>query len=363
MEKLISLAYANKTKQIIEILEKNPSINVNEDPRFIGNICDNNNLVLLRYLLEESILNTPVDIHAGGEMALCCAIYNKQSKTNLEMVKYLLTSPSLKEHSNLFFEVNKEYRAFIFLFKLKEYESSLLLIDYLGKEYAIERKNSEIYEILMDYADADELREQNCKNLISAINNEQDEKYKKELQDVFKKCLTKYTYSEEMLDYLMFDYAKKHKEIPIYDYLLKYSHKKDKYYYNHMNKNLIVLFEKEEDYELKEKFKNGLKNNLATFDVTEKMLNFLMLEYGVKNSDMEIYEDIVKKSYYKDNEFNNYIKNNLISLLERKNSPELHEQLEMALKKIDSKIYIKYLLHKDLNKNLEIGASIKINKI
>lgn len=217
IKNLVRLAYENKTKEIINLLEHDNTIDLNQNTYFIMNVCDNNNMELLQYLLETVNLKNPIDIHAGHEMILCCSIYNKQGETNLEMLKYVLTSPNLKEHSNILYQVESEHTAFKFLFKLKKYEDSLVGIRYLTKEYAIEKKNAEIYSLLTKYSDDKDLSDEILENLIKAIEKTEDNDFKIVLQDKLKFLLMDNDYSENMIDKLMFEFAPKYKSLHIYD--------------------------------------------------------------------------------------------------------------------------------------------------
>lgn len=183
--KLVSAAYNNDLTLIKELLTS-PKLKthaqINNDSRFIGNICSNRDIETLRYVLTSPELKEHVDIHTDSERALCCAIY----EGDIPMIKYLLTSPELKEHSNLYFKHKNYSIVFESIFEVNDFPNKVKLIDYFTLDYAVEKKDAKIFLKLTEYADDIDLEDQITINLCNIIEKEQDKSHQAELKQILK---------------------------------------------------------------------------------------------------------------------------------------------------------------------------------
>jgi hypothetical protein len=185
-EELNGAAFENDFKYI-KILLTSPKLKlhaqINFDSRTLGFICSNKDLKTLKYVLTSPELKEYADIHLDDERALCCAIY----VGDIPMIKYLLTSPELKEHSNLYHkDGNNDDICFQWIFKVPAFETSAKIVDYLTLEYAKEKKDTQIFLKLTEYADDIDIEEQITNNLFALIIKEKDESYQLELKKVLK---------------------------------------------------------------------------------------------------------------------------------------------------------------------------------
>jgi hypothetical protein len=183
--KLVSAAYDNDLSLIKELLTS-PKLKIkaqiNADSRFIGNICSNGDLNTLKYVLTSPELKEHANIHLDSERALACAIY----EADIPMVKYLLFSPEIKEHGDLYYKNNGEYTNIEYIFKVRAFDKSAILIDYFTLEYAIEKKDAKIYKELFEYSDDSDLRKQIIDNWISNIVKEKNQIHQHELKVLLK---------------------------------------------------------------------------------------------------------------------------------------------------------------------------------
>lgn len=195
-EKLSSAAFNNDFELIKELLTS-PKLKlyaqINSNPHFLGNICcgndpigtsikSRNNIDILRYVFTSPDLKEHADIHIDNERALCCAIYS----VDIPMIKYLLTSPELKEHSNLYHTYGYSDVVFESIFKVREFEKSNKLIEYFTLDYAIKTKDVKVYRKLFDSADNSDSEELIKYNLLANLMNEEDESHKETLIEVLK---------------------------------------------------------------------------------------------------------------------------------------------------------------------------------
>lgn len=279
------MAFSDNTSTIKALLEKNKNLDLNQDSRFIGNVCANNNMLLLKYLLEEYQTTYPIDIHLDHERALCCAIYNKQSETNLEMVKYLLTSPNISEHSNLFNEDYFNHFVFQYIFKLKAYESSLVMIDYLTLEFAPQIKNEMIYPLLIQYSDSTEFNDQIIKNLITNIDEEENKTYKTKLELTLCELLKKSSLSSQMIDHLTLEVSSNKRESFIFSSLFynPINEENEPNYKQQITHNLLAVLynEKESQYKLNlEKILISISSELYEKYCLKNQLNERLVSNG-----------------------------------------------------------------------------------
>lgn len=282
---LVDLAFSNNSEAIKTLLKQDKNIDLNQDSRFIGNVCANNNMSLLKYLLEEYQTAHPIDIHLDHERALCCAIYNNKSETNLDMVKYLLTSPNISEHSNLFNKYYSDYLVFQYIFKLKAYESSLVMINYLTLEFAHQIKNDIIYPLLIQYSDSTEFNDQIIKNLITSIDKEENKTYKAKLELTLCELLKESSLSSQMIDYLTLEVSSNKRESFIFSSLFNnpINEENEPNYKQQIIHNLLAVLynEKESQYKLNlEKILISISSELYEKYCLKNQLNEQLVSNG-----------------------------------------------------------------------------------
>lgn len=279
LDQLLQLSYYNKTQAFINSIHENNTINLNKDCRIVGNICGNNNMELLRFLLEGNNLKVPINLHLDSERALCCAINNKFSQSNVEMVKYLLTSPTLNDHSNLYYEHQGTHLAFEYIFTLHAYESSYPIIDYLTLEFAPSQKDVQVFKLLSKYSDTQELNDRILYNLIQIRDKESDIDYQQELNKTFYLILKKQNYTPKTIDDLTLNYSVKNKDSKVFQNLCEdiYVEKFDA----HLANNLIIVLEQEKESYYKRELTNILQEkypeHYQTYQFKHKLENELSI--------------------------------------------------------------------------------------
>lgn len=183
-ERLVEAALRNDLPLIKDLLSSpNLSLHaqINGDTRFIGNICFNGDLNTLRYVLTSPELKEHADIHWGCERGLICAVH----KGDVPMVKYLLTSPEIKDHANLHFQDESGKHTVIeYVFTARTFEQSEKLVEYFTSEYAVEKKDIQVYKNLLKYSDDSDFEHQIANNIMINLTNEKDEGHQKELLDL-----------------------------------------------------------------------------------------------------------------------------------------------------------------------------------
>ena len=102
------------------------------------NACSYGQIDIVKYLLTSPDLKQHADIHARNDSALSCAC----NKGHLDLVIYLLTSSYLKEHANIYAQYDN---AFIGTVE----NGHLDIIHYFIFDYQIE-KTKDIEEYLVD---------------------------------------------------------------------------------------------------------------------------------------------------------------------------------------------------------------------
>jgi hypothetical protein len=187
LNSLLGQAAFNNDLEIMKYLltssELNQHAEINSNYNILACICANGDLETLRYVLTSPDLKEHANIHLDDEQALNSAI----GAGHISIVKYLLTSSELKEHSNLYFKYKKCFLAFENIFEVNDFTDKVKLLDYFTLDYAVEKKDVNLFLKLTEYADDIDLEEQITINLCNIIEKEQDKSHQSELKKTLKK--------------------------------------------------------------------------------------------------------------------------------------------------------------------------------
>lgn len=187
LNKLLGQAVLKNDLEEIKYLLTSPDLvrhaEINSDYNILAYVCANGDLETLRYVLTSPDLKEHADIHLDDDQALNSAI----GAGHIPVIKYLLTSPELKEHSNLYVQYGTGYYLIIKnIFEVNDFASRVKLLDYFTLDYAVEKKDANIFLRLTEYADDIDLEEQITINLCNIIEKEQDKSHQSELKQTLK---------------------------------------------------------------------------------------------------------------------------------------------------------------------------------